>query len=581
MGRLGPLAGFAAAGLGLALLPVLKPPAFYESFLYLVFHWVALATSWTILSGYSGYFSFGHGAFFGAGMYTTATLAAAGSVPFLATLPLAGLAAAAFGVGVGAVVFRVRRLRGELFALVTLAVTFVLATIVLNTRIDGGPGVYLSGVPLPRVAGSATTTLYLLALGVALGTVATAYAVFHARWGVGLFAIHDDEDVAEVMGVPAYRYKLAAVGLSCGLAGVAGGIHAMFVSYVTVAETFSIIVPLYVVLMSVLGGARHWLGPAVGATLITVLMYAFTGSQMAVAGRAVVGLTLTLVILFLPGGVTGLATRWRRRAAPRVEPPAEPASSAGRAASPPRRMPEGPLLVCADVQKAFRGLQALDGVSLEVRSGEIVGLVGPNGSGKSTLINVVSGHYRPDGGRILLGGVDIAGHEAHRIARLGVSRTYQIPRPFAHLTVRDNVAVAAMFGRTAHDRRTAEREAARWLEFTGLAGRADVLPAALNLHQRKFLELARALASEPGLVLLDEVLSGLTPSEMSDATRLVREIRDRGATVVFVEHIMRVVMDLADQVVVLDHGQVIGRGAPREVMRHADVVQAYLGKAHA
>jgi ABC-type branched-subunit amino acid transport system ATPase component/ABC-type branched-subunit amino acid transport system permease subunit len=576
--RLGPPAAFAAVGLGLAVVPAAKLPAFYESFLYLVFHWVALATSWSLLSGYSGYFSFGHGAFFGAGMYTTATLAAAAGVPFLLTLPLAGLLAAMFGVGVGAVVFRVRRLRGELFALITLAVTFVLATIVLNTGIDGGPGVYLSGVPLPRLAGSATATFYLLALGVALVAVATAHAVFHARWGMGLFAIHDDEDVAEVMGVPAYRYKLAALGLSAGLAGVVGGVHAMFVGYVTVAETFSIMVPLYVVLMSVLGGARHWLGPAAGATLITVLMYAFTGGQTAVAGRAVLGLTLAVVILFMPDGVTGLVIR-RRRGGDAARREAGPAMTA--AAVPSHRVAGPPLLVCTDVRKAFRGVQALAGVSLDVREGEIVGLVGPNGSGKSTLINVVSGHYRADGGRVLLDGVELAGRDAHSIARLGVSRTYQIPRPFARLTVRDNVAVAGMFGRTGHDRRTAEREAARWLEFTGLAARADVFPAALNLHQRKFLELARALASEPRLVLLDEVLSGLTSSEMADAARLVRAIRDRGATIVFVEHIMKVVMDLADRVVVLNYGQVMASGTPRDVMRHPDVVQAYLGKAYA
>jgi branched-chain amino acid transport system permease protein len=578
VGRGAAVAAFAVTGLTLALFPALGPPAFYESFLYLVFHWVTLATSWTILSGFSGYFSFGHGAFFGAGMYTTATLAAAAGVPFLATLPAAGLVAAVFGVGVGAIVFRVRRLRGELFALITLAITFVLATLVLNTRIDGGPGVYLSGVPLPRLGGSPTATLYLLALATALLTVATACAVFHARWGMGLFAIHDDEDVAEVMGVPAYRYKLAAVGLSSGLAGVAGGIHAMFVTYVTVAETFSIVVPLYVVLMSVLGGARHWLGPAMGATLITVLMYAVTGGQTAVVGRAIVGLTLTLVILFLPDGVAGLVTRRRR---PRTAGAAPPPPGEPRAVPPSPRIGSEPLLVCADVRKAFRGLQALAGVSLQVRPGEIVGLVGPNGSGKSTLINVVSGHYRADGGRIVLAGAELTGREAHRIARLGVSRTYQIPRPFARLTVRDNVAVAGMFGRTGHDRRTADREAVRWLDFTGLAGRADVLPAALNLHQRKFLELARALASEPRLVLLDEVLSGLTPAEMADATRLVREIRERGATVVFVEHVMRVVADLADRVVVLNHGQVIASGTPREVLRDPDVVRAYLGKAHA
>jgi branched-chain amino acid transport system permease protein len=568
-----------AVGLGLLALPAAKPPAFYESFLYLVFHWVALATSWSILSGYSGYFSFGHGAFFGAGMYTTATLAAAG-VPFLPTLPLAGAASALFGMGIGAIVFRVRRLRGELFALLTLAVTFVLATIVLNTRIDGGPGVYLSAVPLPRLGGSPTATLYLLGLGIALVTVGTAYAVHRARWGAGLFAIHDDEDVAEVLGVPTYRYKLLALGLSSGLAGVAGGLHAMFVTYVTVAETFSIVVPLYVVLMSVLGGARHWLGPAIGAALVTVLMYAVTGGETAVAGRALVGLTLMVVILFLPEGITGLLTR-RRPATPAPAAPdaPAPAPTAGRGRSP--RAGESALLVCADVQKAFRGVHALRGVSLEVREGEILGLVGPNGSGKSTLINVVSGHHRADGGRIMLGGVGVAGLAAHRLARLGVSRTYQIPRPFAHLTVRDNVAVAAMFGRHARDRRQAAREADRWLEFTGLAGRGDTLPAALNLHQRKFLELARALASEPRLVMLDEVLSGLTPSEMAGATRLVRDIRDGGATVVFVEHIMRAVMELADRVVVLDAGRLIASGAPHDVMQHPDVVQRYLGTAHA
>jgi branched-chain amino acid transport system permease protein len=138
-----------------------------------------------------------------------------------------------------------------------------------------------------------------------------------------------------------------------------------------------------------------------------------------------------------------------------------------------------------------------------------------------------------------------------------------------------------MFGRLGHRRRTAEREAGRWLEFAGLADRADQLPAALNLHPRKFLELARALASEPRLVMLDEVLSGLTPSEMTDATRLVRDIRDRGATVVFVEHIMRAVMELADRVVVLDVGELVTSGAPQDVMRNPDVVRRYLGTAHA
>jgi branched-chain amino acid transport system permease protein len=233
------------------------------------------------------------------------------------------------------------------------------------------------------------------------------------------------------------------------------------------------------------------------------------------------------------------------------------------------------------VRRAFRGVQALAGVSLDVEEGEIVGLVGPNGSGKSTLINVVSGHYPAEGGSIRLGGVEIANRPAHEIARRGVARTYQIPRPFPHLTVRENVAVAAMFGGSSRSRAAALQEAARWLAFTGLADRPDALPGELNLHQRKFLELARALAGKPRLVLLDEVLSGLTPAETASAIRLVRQIRDQGTTVLFVEHVMRVVMELADRVVVLDAGRVIAAGAPDAVMRHPEVVRVYLGTPRA
>ncbi|MGZ9087904.1 MAG: branched-chain amino acid ABC transporter permease, partial [Rhodoplanes sp.] len=263
----------AGAVVALAAVPFLKLPAFYESFLYLVFFWIVLATSWNILSGYSGYFSFGHGAFVGTGVYTTAVLTTVFEVPFLLTLPAAAALAALLGVGVGAIVFRLGRLRGELFALLTLAVTFVLATIVLNTPIDGGPGILMSGVPLPALMPSPSSTFYVLALILLVATLAIARGIYRAKLGLGLFAIHDDEDAAEVLGAPTYRYKLLAFGLSCALAGIAGGIHAMFISYVTVGETFSIVVPLNVVLMSVLGGTRHWFGPAVGATAITGLLY--------------------------------------------------------------------------------------------------------------------------------------------------------------------------------------------------------------------------------------------------------------------------------------------------------------------
>jgi branched-chain amino acid transport system permease protein len=577
--------GILLAGVTLACVPWLGLPAFYESFLYLICHWMILALSWNILSGYSGYFSFGHGAFFGVGMYTSAGLAANLSWPFLWTLPAAALMAALLGLALGAVVFRVKAVRGELFALLTLAITFVVGTIVLNTRIDGGPGISLNATPVPAIGPTVSASIYLMALAAAVLTLLIAYKVQSSKLGTGLFAIHDDEDVAEVMGVPTFRYKLLAFGLSSALAGLAGGIHALFVSYVTAGETFTIVVPLTVVLMSVLGGTRHWAGPAVGATVITCLLYFFTAGNSPVAGKAAVGVILIVVILFMPNGILGFFFK-RLAAKQQVHTAVSGVSSLAPSAPAKTRAP-APLiepkilLEVHDLSKAFKGVQALDKVSLQVHEGEILGLLGPNGSGKSTFINVVSGHYPTSGGAIVFAGQQLAGLPAHRIAQAGIARTYQIPRPFAHMSVLQNVALVAMFGGAALDQRQATHEAWTWLEFTGLKDKANALPDDLNLHQRKFLELTRALASRPRLVLLDEVLSGLTPGEINEAIELIRKIRDRGATIVFVEHVMRAVMALADRVAVLNHGQLIAIGSAQDVMRHPEVVSAYLGTPHA
>ena len=560
-------------------LPMFNPPAFVESLLYLIFFWIALATSWTILSGFSGYVSFGHGTFYGIGIYSVARLS--DFMPLTAAILLAGILSAAVAVVIGAVVFRIQHLRGELFALLTLASTFILSTIVLNTPIDGGPGVSLS-VSVPSIFGSQMSTLYLMGMSVGLISVAVAYAVQYSSLGRGLFAIADDESVAEAQGIPTFAYKLAAFAISAFLAGVAGGIHALFISYVTVGETFSITVPLYVLLMSVLGGTRHWAGPCIGATLIASATYLFVSGDYALVTKIVIGGTLIVATIVMPGGIMGVLSRFRRTNLDKktavdvvAEPIVRSPSDASTAAS-----TESVLLKCEDLSLSFSGLRALSQVSFAVKKNEILGLVGPNGSGKSTLINVISGFYQPDEGHVFLEGRDVTHIGGHRVARAGIARTYQIPRPFARLSVRENVELAAMFGAAACNRQKAIDEADYWLSFVGLADRAEALPSEINLHQRKFLELARALATQPRLIMLDEVLAGLTPPEVSKAIDLVRRIRDTGTSIIFVEHNMRAVMELSDRLIVINQGKKIADGAPRQVMDQPDVISAYLGVPH-
>jgi branched-chain amino acid transport system permease protein len=445
----------------------------------------------------------------------------------------------------------------------------------------------MMSVDVPKLGPSQSASIYMMGLILVVAALLIAYLVYASKFGAGLFAIHDDEDAAEVMGVPTYRYKLLALAISCGLAGLAGGVHAIFVSYITVSETFSITVPLSVVLMSILGGSRHWIGPAIGAVAITGLQFFFTAGNSAVLGRAIFGFILVVVILFLPEGVMGLGAQVARRVREKLGGAKQSAAADAHAPmvapAQPRAAPVigAPLLRVTQLSKSFKGVRALNDVTLEVRQGEILGLIGPNGSGKSTFINMVSGHYRTEQGRIEFDGRDLSCRDAHEFAGAGIARTYQIPRPFAHKTVLENVAISAMFGGKGLSRADALRESETYLAFAGLSAKRDSLPDDLNLHQRKFLELARALAAQPKLLLLDEVLSGLTPAEINGAIEMIRRIRDRGTTIVFVEHVMRAVMALTDRIVVLNHGKLIAEGLPRDVMDAADVKAAYLGKAHA
>jgi branched-chain amino acid transport system permease protein len=638
------LAGIGVAVVALASLPWLRQafdlPIFLLSFGTIVLSWAALATSWNILSGYSGYFSFGHGGFYGVGVYTTAVLTGRHAWDFLPTVPLAGAVAAVLGLLVGLVAFRLRSLRGEVFALLTLAVPFIVAPIArLSPSIDGGQGITVPVPDIPEPLSSFQDLAYLLCLGIAAIAVVVAYLAQRTRLGWALFAIRDAEGVAEGLGVPTFRTKMVAIAITAFIAGLAGGVAAIQVGYVTVEGTFNLQVPLFVIVMSVLGGRLHWLGPAVGALVIIALRDRLTTSGFEGYSLIVLGAILVVFVVLAP---EGLVPRMRRRLVPvlvaftvvfaglwltglredpidwlvlallaaaviafmpgirrrgteaalepvgpevQAEPaelpepiltPMPPAAAPGADSRVPAVAES--IIVATDVTKQFGGVRALNGVSLTVREGELIGLVGPNGSGKTTLVNLLSGLFRPTGGTISVDGVNIVRLSPHRIAHVGVARTYQIPRPFASMTVRDNVAMAIMFGRSPGGLAAARIGAEEHLALVGLEDLADALPGEVNLHERQLLEMARALATRPRVLLLDEALAGLNPAEVDNAVRVVRRIHASGVAIVLVEHLLRVVNQLATRIVVLDQGRTLAEGDPAEVMADPAVIRAYLGR---
>jgi branched-chain amino acid transport system permease protein len=619
------VAGFLPAFLVVAAIGIwggdIGVPTFVVALGTTMLFWVAQATSWNLLSGFSGYFSFGQAAYVGVGAYSVAVLTGRHGVSLLWSILAGGALSGLLALAIGAVAFRLRGLRGEIFALLTLAVPFILSAVASVTgAIDGGQGTTIPLPSLPDWIGGFPQLLFVLDALVAVGALSVAYVVQYGRLGWGLTAIRDAEDVAEGLGVGTLAYKMQAIVLSGVIGGLSGALYALQIGFVTVEGVFGLTIPLFVIVMSVLGGRTHWAGPAVGAVLITMLQDRLSASGYTEWNPIVLGAVLAILVVVAPAGLYGrlrarpwpvlaglvapivagyyipygdlqnwvlagmliavavglapagwLPDRWTRAPAPpRVEPVAPPAR-AGHAA-------RETVVETREVARYYGGVHALEDVSVAIGAGELVGLVGPNGSGKTTLVNLLAGTVRPSRGRVLIAGRDTTGLAPHRIAHAGIARTYQIPRPFGSMTVLDNVAMAGMFGRRRLPLAQARGEAATHLETVSLGRLASAYPSALNLHQRQLLEMARAVASEPRVLLLDEALAGLNPAEIDNAAEVIRRISAGGVTIVVVEHLLRVLNQLATRLVVLDRGRLLADGEPKAVLADPEVVRAYLGR---
>jgi branched-chain amino acid transport system permease protein len=572
------LAVFLAA---VALAPWLAPNAYIVQVLAFAGLNVTMAVGLNLLMGYAGQVSLGHAGFYGLGAYVSGVLGARlGLSPWLG-MPLAASVTGLLALVVG---IPTLKLKSYYLAMATLGIGVVLhlAFVQLYGWTGGSSG--LAGIP-PWDIGPLRVTSdlahYYLIWAFTAGALWLAWNLVNSGVGQTLRAIGDSEIAAEAIGVDAAREKRSVFVLSAVYASIAGSLYAHYITVIS-PEIFSFLFSVVLILMVAIGGIGRYWGPVLGALLLTVLPeYLRRYGDYEVP---LYGLALIVVMLFLPRGLAGLLERWPAT----VVPTAVPAALPGRVATPAAGER---LLEVRGLTKHFGGVRAVHDCTFEVHAGAIKAIIGPNGAGKTTLFNLITGVYAPTAGEVRFRGTRLTGLPTHGVARLGIGRTFQNVQLFPSLSVVENVMVgsagrsrdgfvAAILGlrrQVSADRERLAR-ARGCLALVGLEPAAFAPAGSLPFGQQKLVEIARAVAGEPELLLLDEPAAGLNTTEKVEMVGLIGRLRDLGMAVLIIEHDMRLVMGVSDRVVVLNYGEKIAEGAPAEVQANPDVVKVYLGE---
>ncbi|MCJ2091608.1 branched-chain amino acid ABC transporter ATP-binding protein/permease [Methylobacterium sp. J-072] len=556
----------------------------YELRLFMLFLIYGLiAVGLNVLVGLTGLVSLGQAGLFALGSYSGAILA----IRLGLDLVLASLGAAVVaGVFGAALAYPSVRVRGVYLAVVTIAFGLIVENVAIEWQGLTGGTTGLSGIPGPNLLGyplSGYAFYAVLAVTLFLGTLAT-HNLKHSGYGRAMLAVSQSETAARSLGIGATGIRTLAFAVAAVTAGVAGSFYAFLNAYIS-PDIFTFSDSVRFLLMVILGGAASTFGPVLGAFILTYLPEVL--QRFAEWQKFAYGALLLAVMFGLPGGILGtLGNVYARlRPGPRgVDPADGTAATAILAGRAPAALETNGLTV------RFGGLTALDAATVRVAPGEIHALIGPNGAGKSTFVNTISGFYRPSDGGVRLDGTELAGRKVHDIARRGLARTFQNTELFGQMTVLENVMVGGFhhlgYGlpsailRTPRFRReeaACHAAAIGLLDFVGLADAANEQARYLPFGHQRRLEIARALATRPRLLLLDEPAAGLTTGEIDELEVMIRKIAGLGVSVLLIEHHVDLIMAVADTVTVLDYGQIIASDRPDVVQADPRVIEAYFG----
>ncbi|KRR02763.1 branched-chain amino acid ABC transporter [Bradyrhizobium jicamae] len=563
--------------------------SYYQLVLTLVPVWAVFGLSWNLLSGYTGLISFGHAAFFGIGAYTTAL----GQIYFDLSpwllIPIAAMLGGIAGLLIG---FPTFRLQGHYFALAMLA--YPLAILYVFEWL----GFQEVTLPMKRDAPIAymqfgDPRLYtLLALAIMLATIVLTRIIEQSRFGMALLAIKQNEAAAEAAGINTLAWKLRAITLSGAIAAAIGAFYAQVLLVVTPQSVFGMLVSAQALTVAMFGGVGTVWGPVIGSVILIPLaeiLHAEAGDRFPGIQGVIFGFAIICVILVAPEGLFWKLRDLLRKRFPRKANAAPDASQPATATvtplhTEPRKRAAGSevVLEVRNLSRSFGGLKAVQNVSFKLHKNEILGIIGPNGAGKTTLFNLLNGFLRPDEGEVLIDGRNMSGERPHTICEAGIGRTFQVMRPFLRMSILDNVVVGAYVRAKTEDE--ARKLAADAVARVGLSDVADRVAGELSTKELRLMELARALAGQPRILLLDETLAGLGHGEADEVVAVIRQLARDGITIAIIEHTMQAMVRLVDSFVVLDHGAVITEGEPEVVTRDNRVIEAYLGKkwvAHA